>query len=361
MKVPRRNTPIDVGQMVASLRRAWNSLLGKDPTKEQLAMILAQNALETNHRQAMFNYNVGNIMHMGTDSHDYFENRDSYGGKSFVAKFRSYPSLDDGVLDYLKLLVKGYPQAFRAAKIGDPKQYAQALIANPQRQYYDPHVQKQYVSGMSGLYDQYLKSPELTTLVSTKPSRAALLRRILEHSKGREREVIEKLFRKKRPHLPKPTPSLTSTTPPVKDISTILDTFLQRAASSKHLYQSLPKNHLVIQVKTADYVDAIEFARVLCAALDEELQATAYTHTDGQQVEVECAVHGSEQSCLKAVQQLSRSLSDMFQEATTKIGGVYVETQCLPNQKTSLQEIDFKSAQFQYRKFHLKFAKGNTQ
>lgn len=359
MKVPRKNTPVDVGQMVSSLIKSWHSLLGRDPTKEQIAMILAQNSLETNHRKAMFNFNVGNLMHMGSDSHDYFENQDSYGGKPFTAKFRSYSSLDEGVLDYLKLLYGGYPQAFSAAKSGDPKEYARALIANPQKQYYDPHVQKQYVAGMSNLYDQYLKSPEVSS-VKSKSSRVALLQKLLEMPKEKQQAVIERLFHGK------PTPKPVSVAPQISstnNINTMLGTYLQMATghqNSKQLYKAhLPKNQILIQVKSSDYIDSIEFARVLCAALEEELLATAYTHTDGQQVEVECSIHGPSQDCFETVQQLTSALASVFQDATTKIGGIKVETQSQLNQKSACHGIDIKYAQSQHRKFLLKFNKGS--
>lgn len=356
MKVPRKSTPVDVGQMVKSLIKSWHSLLGRDPTKEQIAMILAQNALETNHRKAMFNFNVGNIMHMGSDSHDYFENQDSYGGKPFTAKFRSYPSLDEGVMDYLKLLYGGYPQAFTAAKSGDPKEYARALIANPQKQYYDPHVQKQYVAGMSNLYEQYLKAPEVASAKS-KSSRLQLIKKLLEKFKEKDPKMIEKLFQGK------PVPS--SNPPPATpdNINTMLGTYLQMATGHqniKQLYKAcLPKNQILIQVKSSNYTDSIEFARVLCAALEEELLATAYTHTDGQQVDIECSIHGPSLDCFETVQQLTSTLASVFQDATTKIGGVKVEAKSQINQKSSCREIDLKSAQSQHRKFLLKFNKGS--
>ena len=352
MKVSKKNTPVDVGQMANSLVHAWQSLLGKIPSKEQLAMILAQNALETNHRKAMFNYNVGNIMHMG-DNFDYFENRDSYGGKPFTAKFRSYGSLDDGVLDYLKLLYKGYPQAFAATQTGDPKAFSQSLIANPQRQYYDPHVQKQYASGMANLYQQYLKAPELENIKS-QPSRNTLVQKLLEKYKGKESELIEKLFHPKTKSTVKPI----STDQPTSNISGLLDSYLQKTiATQKHLYKTLPNNHLLIQVKSSDYVDAVEFARILCLALDEELLANAYTHTDGNRVEIECSIHGPPTDCLATVEQLSFFLTEAFHNATIKIGGVKVEIQCFADKMSSCREIDLKSAESQYRKFLIKFAK----
>jgi hypothetical protein len=349
MKVAKKHTLVDVEQMTNSLVHAWQSLLGKVPSKEQLAMILAQNALETNHRKAMFNYNVGNIMHMG-DNFDYFENQDSYAGKSFTAKFRSYSSLDDGVLDYLKLLYKGYPQAFTASQTGDPKAFAQSLIANPQRQYYDPHVQKQYASGMTSLYQQYLKSPELASIQS-KPSRSGILQKLLEKYKGKESELIAKLFHPK-------TKPLVQPTQPVSNIDGLLDSYLQKTiAAKKRSYKTLPNNHLLIQVKSADYVNAVEFARILCLALDEELSANAYTHTDGNKVEIECSIHGPPIDCLATVEQLSSFLTETFHDATIKIGGIKVETQCFADKMSSCREMDLKSAESQYRKFLIKFAK----
>lgn len=126
--------------------------------------------------------------------------------------------------------------------------------------------------------------------------------------------------------------------------------------SLKRMYKkALPSHDILIKVTAPDYTSAIEFSRVLCAALDEELLTTTYPHTDGQDVEVECNISGPEKECFAAVQQMSVALAEVFRDATAKIGGIAVKTNCVINKKSSYQPISLKTAGTHYRKFLLKF------
>ena len=141
----------------------------------------------------------------------------------------------------------------------------------------------------------------------------------------------------------------------------ILDQYVKLLAASpetslKRLYKkNLPNQDILIQIAAPDYTSAIEFARVLCCALDEDLQASAYPHTDGQEVEIECSIPGPEKECFAAVQQMANVLAEVFGDATVKIGGITVKTTCLINKKSSYQPISLKTAGTHYRKFLLKF------
>lgn len=144
----------------------------------------------------------------------------------------------------------------------------------------------------------------------------------------------------------------------------ILDQFVHSLSAtasseqpSKKLYKKMLPNHdILIQISAPDYTSAIEFSRILCAALDEEVQANAYPHTDGSQtVEVECSIPGPALGCLQAVEQLSQSLTEAFKDATKKVGGLTVKTHCIMNKKSSYQQISLRTAETNYRKFLLKF------
>lgn len=134
---------------------------------------------------------------------------------------------------------------------------------------------------------------------------------------------------------------------------------MQAAATdkkNKKLYkQYLPQQNILIRIHAGQYTNSVEFARILCAALDEELTASAFTHTDGNSVEVECNIYGPELLCFDAVKQLTASLSEAFKIATAKIGGLDVKTYCFMNKKSSYQEISLTAASNQHRNFLLKF------
>ncbi len=145
-----------------------------------------------------------------------------------------------------------------------------------------------------------------------------------------------------------------------RSVMTVIEDFLKQiAASEKQMYQKyLPSNHMIIKVQAGNLTDSVEFSRILCAALDEELQAQSFTHTDGDLVEVECTINGPEQVCFAAVKQLTAAVSEAFKHATTKIGGIEVKTQFISNKKSSYQQINYKFASTQHRKFLLKFVQG---
>jgi hypothetical protein len=146
------------------------------------------------------------------------------------------------------------------------------------------------------------------------------------------------------------------------DLDTILNRFISMFSvastkiSLKRLYkEALPSHDILIQIKAPDYTSAIEFSRILCTALDEELLSTSFTHTDSRQVEVECSIQGPAKECFAAVQQLAQAVAETFQDATVKIGGIAIKTNCIMNKKSFYQPISLRTADTNYRKFILKF------
>ena len=143
-------------------------------------------------------------------------------------------------------------------------------------------------------------------------------------------------------------------------IENLIEKFLKMIQASdqynKKIYKKyLPTQHVLIQVNSSDPIDSIEFSRILCAAAEEELLANSYTYTDGKNVEVECDIYGPQKECFAAIKQLTNSLSDVFKQATNKIGGINIKTNLIINKKSSYKEISGKFAEFNYRKFMFKF------
>jgi hypothetical protein len=163
---------------------------------------------------------------------------------------------------------------------------------------------------------------------------------------------------------PTPEPSMVASKIPTKP-STSLVGMLEKlnqefsiaaGQSLKHIYKrALPNHDVLIQISAPDYASAVEFSRVLCAALDENLLSTSYPHTDGSKVEIECSINGPEQECFNAIQEMSGLIVDVFKEATKKIGGIVVKADCIMNKKSSYQPINVKTACINYRIFQLKF------
>lgn len=155
-------------------------------------------------------------------------------------------------------------------------------------------------------------------------------------------------------------PSMTSRPPSaVSNVNQILNNYLQLVSASekanKKLYKLLPKHNILISIAADTHNNAVEFSRILSTALDVELLAKSYIHTDGEAVEVECTIAGPSIDCLETVRELSESVAEAFKAATTKIGGIEVQTKCIMNKKSSYQPISFKQADINYRTFLLKF------
>jgi hypothetical protein len=144
-----------------------------------------------------------------------------------------------------------------------------------------------------------------------------------------------------------------------KNIENFLSAFSEQQVNEKLIKKAtyekyLPKNEVVIEVKSSDIINSLEFARILCLAIEEEASADASIYTDNKNVEVHCSIHGPEEICKKAILQLSNSISDAFYIATKKIGGIKINTNISKN-KSNYQLLDIKLAQSAYRQFHLKF------
>ena len=138
------------------------------------------------------------------------------------------------------------------------------------------------------------------------------------------------------------------------DLLTILEKYLRQVAAqeanNKKMYKYLPSHDLVIQIESSNYDNSVEFARILCAVLDEELSAKAFTHTNGCKVEVSCTINGPRTNCFEAVKQLTSATADVFKTATSKIGGIEIKTHCITNKNSSYQPISLGAALNQHRK-----------
>lgn len=337
-RVERVQTYVTEPQMAQAIIEAWRELFGAEPSKEQVTMVLAQNALETGNRKSMWNFNVGNITTDGKGQFDYYDDLTTDEQikpgvwKKMNLKYRAYQSLRDGMIDYLKLLSGGhYASAWQHILHPDPVAFSKALKAGG---YYTADESK-YTKALTGLYSQISKSDSYEKAqegnVGQTPSMVAMRRR---------------------------APSA-----PSGGLEAILNNYIEKilaAASSdvslKKIYkQSLPNHNILIQITAPDHTSAIEFSRVLCTALDEDLLSSSYPHTDGHLVEVECSIAGPQKECFAAVQQMTQAVAETFKDATSKIGGIVVKNKCIMDKKSSYQPISPRTADTNYRKFLLKF------
>ena len=365
-RVDRVKTETSEAQMAQAVIEAWKKLFGNTPTKEQVGLVIAQNSLETGHRKSMWNFNVGNVTTDGKGQYDYYDDITTAEQikpgvwKKMNLKYRAYPSLIEGVKDYLKLLSgPRYAKAWKHIMDPDPSAFSKALKGAG---YYTAN-EAPYTKTMVSLYSQFGKSNSYEKArsgkveplaVATPAEKKNIFQQFLDKFKGKDMDVYEQLAGKPKAPAQPQVPANTN------NLDSVLNNYLQMIAASektnKKLYKKyLPMNHATIKIEASDYTSSVEFAHVLCAALDEELVSDSFIHTDGNHVEVECSIPGPPKDCFEAVKQLTQVLADTFRHATIKIGGLQVKTHLVTNKKSSYQEISLTAAETQHRKFLLKF------
>lgn len=127
--------------MAKAFIEAWIKLFGTTPRKESIAVLYAHNYLETGGNNYFWNWNIGNIKAIDAVGKEveYMElantwEIDSKGVKHIYQPphpqtwFRSFNSLEDGVLFYMNFLRNNrYKVAWAAVEQGNPKLFAQLL------------------------------------------------------------------------------------------------------------------------------------------------------------------------------------------------------------------------------------------
>jgi hypothetical protein len=327
-QVPQKTTPVSEAELTAAFidgaKRLWDITL----TKPQLSVLVGHVNLETGSSGAgwsgsgvgnasMHNYNIGNIQWTPGCGRDYYvggdRTRDANG--NWVPthyKFRAYPSLASAVDEYLRNIhARGGGSVWRAIMQADPEQFAHAL---KQTHYYEAD-ESEYAAGMNARVKAFNNRPSYENALAG--------------------------------NFPQPTQQshTTSIDDLLNQLLSALSSNQSRYLKKKAIKQLLPNDYL-IKVKTANITNAIEFARILCTAIDEEMLEEAVIHTNGYQVEVQTTIHGSKPLCTEAVLELSDALANAFEKhADVKIA-------ICPNKHSTYDELGISTAVQHYDLFH---------
>lgn len=333
-RVEKVQTNVSETQLIGALIDAWKKLFGTTSTKEQVSLILAQNTLETGARKYMWNYNIGNLTTDGKGSYDYWTGLDwlyvsipNQSGfnerqrKTITLKYRAYPTLQDGVLDYLRLLSqsKHYAAAWQHILHPDPTAYSKSL---KEAGYYTAD-ESAYTKPLTQLYNKFNKSNS--------------------YEKANNGEIT---------HSPNITNTNMNTN--TNKINDTLDQYIQmiNSASLKKLYkQVLPTHNILIKVDGSDYTNNIELSRILCAVLQEELSCFAHTCSDTQSIEIDCAIQGPRTLCFDTIKQLSENVKETFANATKL--NLDISLEYIYDKVSSHYPLTITAASAHYRKFLL--------
>lgn len=114
------------------------------------------------------------------------------------------------------------------------------------------------------------------------------------------------------------------------------------------------KQCILIKIASDNFIDSVEFGRILNTALDVELGAKSFTHSNNKEVEVECKLNGTSHGCMGVVKELSYAVAEAFKIASK----CHVKLSFAFN-KSQFNPISLVIAEQSYRQFLLKMAKNH--
>lgn len=166
-------TPCTAGEFMGAVRAALETLQGKTPSREFVAILTAQCALESGRWKSMHRNNPGNIKASASYEYFYcqFRCNEVIGGKVEwfdpphpQTNFRAFLDLETGVIDYLRFLSgrKRYAAAWVAAERGDVVGFVRALKLGG----YFTADEAPYLRAVVSLFNEYLRmlnAPERDT------------------------------------------------------------------------------------------------------------------------------------------------------------------------------------------------------
>jgi len=129
-EVEVQRTSVSRTDLRGAIGRAHQKLTGRAPSPALLDVLTAHASLETGSGAQMYNFNFGGIKGASPAGETArMRTKEVIGGKEIEVRdgFRSYRSLDDGALDYVRLMRDRFGGAVSRAESGDIDGFAHAL------------------------------------------------------------------------------------------------------------------------------------------------------------------------------------------------------------------------------------------
>lgn len=149
-QVDPERTSVTRADLRGAIGRAYQKVTGQAPSSNVLDMLTAHASLETGSGAQMYNFNFGGIKGKSpTGETARCRTKEVFDGKEVEVRdgFRAYRSLDDGALDYVRLMRDRFGGAVSKAESGDVDGFAHAL---KQAHYYTADESK-YASALRHL------------------------------------------------------------------------------------------------------------------------------------------------------------------------------------------------------------------
>jgi len=147
VRVPAELTRLSEDEACDTLRAAFIDLESREPTSDELAMLLSQSALETALWEKMYCWNWGNSV---TVHGNYF-----LLGSDNRHKYKAFPDATAGAKAWLTILKNSFALAWLEIGSADTEKYAMLLQHGKYGMYYEAD-KSQYVKALNSHYSHML-------------------------------------------------------------------------------------------------------------------------------------------------------------------------------------------------------------
>lgn len=169
-ELPTTRTPLSEKETAVSLQKSAGIVFGGQISQALLSLLLAQIWTETGAGKNCFNYNVGNItgefngdywpapwMVLDDNSSQRYRELNALALKGQApSKFRAYPNLDSGVIDYCLLLKRRFPTIIAAASEDDSQAMGEAIFSSGYSQLEAGQTPDKVAANLRSLADGFL-------------------------------------------------------------------------------------------------------------------------------------------------------------------------------------------------------------
>jgi len=156
--------------------------------------------------------------------------------------------------------------------------------------------------------------------------------------------------------------SQSQTTSPNHNISNFLvrlDKLLDSLAKTNPKISKY-SDYLILIDSNNDFPSKLEFAKILCTAMKERLNIDSNIYSDNEHIEIGCSLDADYNQGTIILKEFCTAISDAFQYATKKIGGIKIATNIVANIQSYYKPLDIKISNINSRKFKIKFLKGTN-
>lgn len=205
-------TPLTPRDVLWAFRVAFEQVVGLTPSRDSLALLTAQSALETGRWKSIHCFNLGNVK--ASESYEgyytMFRCNEVIGGKVQwfdpphpQTRFRAFMSLEAGALDHLRFLAERprYSHAWQCIIAGVPEDFVRALKAAG----YFTANEEQYRKAVVSLFREYsrmleqdpriVEPPPLTPRKATPAEELTLTGEELDAIEAINRELVPDMVR----------------------------------------------------------------------------------------------------------------------------------------------------------------------